>query len=98
MIVDLQLPVQSVPITNNVVSSNTAHDEVYPIQISTMTFVSNLQQVIDILRVLRLPPLLIRYIWNIVESGIKHHTPNDIIKVLTHRPRIKILNFNIWFT
>ena len=27
---DLQLPVQSVPITTKVVSSNPVHDEVYP--------------------------------------------------------------------
>jgi hypothetical protein len=29
---DLQLPVQSVPITTKVVSSNSDHDEVYSIQ------------------------------------------------------------------
>ena len=31
-LLDLQLPVQSVPITTNVVSSNPAHGEVYSIQ------------------------------------------------------------------
>ena len=31
-ILDLQLPVQSVPITNNIVSSNPAHGKVYSIQ------------------------------------------------------------------
>jgi len=32
MVMDLQLPVQSVPITTNVVSSNPVHGEVYSIQ------------------------------------------------------------------
>jgi len=31
--VDLQLPVQSVPITTNAVNSNPAHDEVYNIML-----------------------------------------------------------------
>jgi hypothetical protein len=39
---DLQLPVQSVPITNKVVSSNPAHGEVYSIQHYTIKFVRKL--------------------------------------------------------
>ena len=42
---NLQLPVQSVPITTNVVSSNPVHGEVYSIQHYVIKFVSNLQQV-----------------------------------------------------
>jgi len=39
---DLQLPMQSVPITINVVNSNPAHDEVYSIQYYVIKFVSDL--------------------------------------------------------
>jgi hypothetical protein len=43
---DLQLPVQSVPITTKVVSSNPVHDEVYPpMQHYVIKFVSDLRQV-----------------------------------------------------
>jgi hypothetical protein len=42
---DLQLPMQSVPITTNVVSSNIAHGEVYSIQHYVIKFVSDLRQV-----------------------------------------------------
>jgi len=39
---DLQLPVQSVPITTKIMSSNPAHDEVYSIQLYVITCVSDL--------------------------------------------------------
>jgi len=39
---DLQLPMQSVPITTKVVSSNPAHGEVYSIQHYVIEFVSDL--------------------------------------------------------
>ena len=42
---DLQLPVQSVHITTNVVSSNPADGEVYSIQHYVIKFVSDLRQV-----------------------------------------------------
>ena len=42
---DLQLSVQSVPITTNVVSSNPVHGEVYSIQHSVIKCVSDLRQV-----------------------------------------------------
>ena len=42
---DLQLPVQSVPITTKVVSSNLVHDEVYSIQDYVIKLVSDLRQV-----------------------------------------------------
>ena len=41
---DLQLPVQSVPITTKVVSSNPVHGEVYLIQHYVIKFVSDLLQ------------------------------------------------------
>jgi hypothetical protein len=41
----LQLPLQSVAITTNVVSSNTIHGEVYSIQHYVIKFVSDLRQV-----------------------------------------------------
>ena len=49
---DLQLPMQSVPITTNVVSSNPA----LAIQHYVIKFVSDLRQVGCFLRVLRFPP------------------------------------------
>jgi hypothetical protein len=52
----LQLPVQSVPITIKVVSSNPAHGKVCSIQHYVLKFVSDLRQVGGFLRVLRLPP------------------------------------------
>jgi hypothetical protein len=52
------LPMQSVPITTDVVSSNPAHGEVYYIQHYVIKFVSDLRQVGGFLRVLRfIPPV-----------------------------------------
>jgi hypothetical protein len=45
MVVDLQLPVQSVPITTEVVSSSPIHDEVYSMQRNVITFISDLREV-----------------------------------------------------
>ena len=53
---DLQLPMQSVPITTKVVSSNHAHGEVYSIQQYSIKYVSDLRQVGGFLQVLRFPP------------------------------------------
>ena len=52
---NLQLPIQSVPIATNVVSSNPAHCEMYLIQHYVIKFVSDLWQVGGFLRVLRFP-------------------------------------------
>ena len=53
----LQFPVQSVPITTDVVvSSNPVHGEMYSIQHYVIKFVSDLRQVGGFLRVLRFPP------------------------------------------
>jgi hypothetical protein len=56
MVVDLQLPVQSVPITTKVVSSNPVHGKVYSIQHYVIKFVSDLRQIGGFLQVLRFPP------------------------------------------
>jgi hypothetical protein len=53
---DWELPVQSMPITTRVVSSNTVHGEVYSIQHYVIKFVSDLRQVGGFLRVLQFPP------------------------------------------
>ena len=50
---DLQLPMQSVSITTNVVNSNTVRGEVYSMQHYVIKFVRDLQQVSDVLRILR---------------------------------------------
>jgi len=70
---DLQLPMQSVPITTNVVSSNPTQAGVQ-IQHNVIKFVSDLSMVFSgysgFLHHYNWPP---RYNWNIVESGVKHH-------------------------
>ena len=53
---DLQLPMQSVPITTKVSSSNPTHGEVYSMQHYVIKFVSDLRQVDDFLCALRFPP------------------------------------------
>jgi hypothetical protein len=50
------LPVQSVPITTKVMSSNPAPCEVYSIQLYMIKFVSDLRQVNGFLRIVRFPP------------------------------------------
>ena len=52
---DLQLPVQSVPITTNV-SSNPLHGKVYSIQHYVIKYVSDLWQVGGFLQALWFPP------------------------------------------
>jgi hypothetical protein len=56
LLLDLQLLVQSVPITTKVVRSNPVHGEVYLIQHYVIQFVSNLQQAGGFLRVFLFPP------------------------------------------
>jgi hypothetical protein len=53
---DWQLPVQLVPITTNVVSSNPIYGEVYSIQNYVIKFVSDLRQGGVFLQVLLFPP------------------------------------------
>jgi hypothetical protein len=56
MVVGLDLPVQSVPITTQVVSLNPVHGEVYSMQHYVIKFISDLRQVGDFLWVLWFPP------------------------------------------
>ena len=53
----LQLPMQSMSVITNVVSSNPAHGEVYLIQHYVIKIVSDLRQDGGFLRVLRFPPI-----------------------------------------
>jgi hypothetical protein len=53
---DRMVPVQLVPITTKIVSSNRAHGEVYSIQHYVIKFVSDLRQVGGFLRVFLFPP------------------------------------------
>jgi len=55
-LLDLQLPVQSVPITTKVLSSNLSHGKAYSIQHYVVKFVHDLQQVGGFLWVFRFPP------------------------------------------
>ena len=73
-LLDLQLPLKSVPINTNVVSSNSAYGEVYSIRHYVIMFVSYLRQISDFLLVLWFP----QHNWNIVESVIKHHNPTHM--------------------
>jgi hypothetical protein len=56
VVVDLQLPVQSMYITTKIVSSNPVHDRVYSIQHYVIKFVNDLRQAGGFLRVLWFPP------------------------------------------
>ena len=56
LLLDSQLPIQSVPITTKFVSCNTAHGEVYSIQHYVIKFVSDLRQVGGFLWVHRFTP------------------------------------------
>ena len=61
---------QSVPITNKVVSSNPIHVEVYSIQHYVIKFVSDLQQVSGFLRIhLHIPTYPPTYIGDIRETN-----------------------------
>jgi hypothetical protein len=69
---DLQLPIQSVPITTKIVSANPAHGVVYSIQHYVISFVSDLRQVSGFHRVLRF--LSTNITDRHVESGVTHHS------------------------
>ena len=73
-LLDLQLPVQSVPITTKVVSSNSVHDEVHSIQHYMIKFVSELSLGTPVSSTNKTDRYDILN-WNIVESGVKQHKP-----------------------
>jgi hypothetical protein len=80
MVVDLQLPVQSVSITTTVVSSNLVRGEVYSIQHYAIKFVWFATGRWISLSTRFTPPIKLTvtiYNWNIVESDIKHHKPTN---------------------
>ena len=54
---DLQLPVQSVPITTKIVNSNPTRGEVYSIHQYVIRFIYDLRQVVGFLQVLWFPPI-----------------------------------------
>jgi len=69
---------QSVLIITEVASSTPVHGKVYSIQHYVIRFANDSRQIDGFFRVLRYPPtvkLTSRYNWNIVESGVKHHSP-----------------------
>jgi hypothetical protein len=55
-LLNLQLPLKSVPINTKVVSSNSTYSEVYSIRHYVIMFVSYLRQISDFLLVLWFPP------------------------------------------
>jgi hypothetical protein len=55
-VIEIQLPVQSMPFITKVVSSNSAHGEVYSIQHFVIKLVSDFRQVSGFIRELRFPP------------------------------------------
>ena len=69
---DLQLPMQSISITPNVVSSNPAHGEVYSMKHYVIKFVSDFRSMVSPLVFRFPPPIPPRHNWNIV----KHHSHN----------------------
>ena len=81
---DIQLPIQSAPITTKVVRSNLTHGKVHSIQQFKIKFVSDLRQVSGFLLVLQFRPqikLITTINRKIVESGIKHHNPNPYLEM-----------------
>jgi hypothetical protein len=73
-LLDLQLHVQSVPITTEVVSLNPAHGKVYSMQHYEIKFVSDLRQVGGFLRVLLFPPPV----------SVHHDITEILLKVALH--------------
>jgi hypothetical protein len=91
-LLDLQLPVQSMPITTKVVSSNPVVGEVYSIQHYVIKFVSDLWHVDGFLWVLGFPPptkltvtILLKYCWKLALNTITltpNHNPPFIYQLL----------------
>ena len=77
-LVDLQLPMQSVPITTKVVNYNPVHDEVHSIQHQVIKFVSDVPQVGGFHWILRCHPST-----NNIAKILLKVTINTIIITLT---------------
>ena len=82
MVVECWLPVQSIPITTKVVSSNPVHGEEYSIQHYMIKFVSDLRLVGCFLRVLWIP-LPIQLTTTISDISLEHHNPNINVCLLS---------------
>ena len=91
---DLQLPVQSVPITTKVVSSNPAHSQVYSIQHFVIKFVNDFLQVGGFLKVLTVSStnktdrhdvaeILLKVALNTINLTIIPSCPKDLLCVFT---------------
>jgi hypothetical protein len=79
MVVWFQLPMQSVRITTDVVSSNLDQGEVYNIMWWSLSVTCNRSVVFSgSSGFLHQYNWLPRYDWNIVESGVKHHKPTRL--------------------
>ena len=85
-LLDFQLPVQLMPITTKVVSSNPAHAEVYLIQHQLIKFVSVLRQVGDFLSVLQFSPpiklttkILLKVVLNTITTTLYIHQTNIVV-------------------
>ena len=94
----LQLPIQSVPITTKVASSNPAHGEMYSIQHYVIKFVNDVRQVGDFLPVLcniktdrhDITIILLKVTLNIIT-----HSPSLNIYIVSRQnlpPRHKVRN------
>ena len=86
---DLQLHVQSVPITTKVVSSNPVLVEMCSIQQYVIKFVSDLRQVGGFLRVLRFPPP-IKHLNDLTEIVLK-----VTLKTINHKPQTVTKSVNL---
>ena len=85
---DLQLPIQSVPITTKVVSSNLVHGDVYSIQHYVIKFISDLRQVGGFLWFL--PRIKLTAMHDITEILLKVAL-NNINQTIN--PYVTVLNF-----
>ena len=99
---DLQLSMQSVPITTKVVSLNPSHGEVYSIQHYVITFHLSVTCGRSVVfswysgfhYQYNWQP---QYSWNIIESGVKHHNPNPLYVSYSHSESC-ILKYKAFFT
>ena len=75
----LNIAIYSLLTQYNYLSSNPVHCQMYSVQQYVIKFVSDLRQFGDFQW--NWPP---RYNYNIVESGVKHHKPNEANLIIQH--------------